>query len=162
MVARFVVPMGILCLLIAVIAVQLPGSTPEASAATEDKVITEAVTVINSDIAWNLKLMTFEKLRKKGGSDVVKALVKLTASKDQCVSTLACTTLARMGTDASKGELKTIIKNTKAAKTLRQAAMNTLARAGNLADRSWLESNVKNDVDLAGQFSVLEKMSFWK
>ena len=162
MFTRIIVPLGILCILGAVVVTQLPGASPEASAASESQKIKDAVTVINSDVAYNVKLQTLQVLKKLGGSEVVKALVKLAASKDKRVSALACTTLARLKTDAATTELKKIILDGKRAVFLRTSAMNTMARCGNLKDRSWLESNVSKDVDLKSSLAALKKLSFWK
>jgi hypothetical protein len=159
--SRTLVPLGILCLLTALVAVVLfSGSSPEAQAATKD--VTRAVTVIESDVAWTQKLMAFDRLRRERSSEAITALVKLTASKDVRVSTLACTTLARMKTTNSKAKLKTIVTDTNESDTLRQAAMNALARCGTSSDRSWIESHVATDAKLKGQLSVLKTKSFWR
>jgi HEAT repeat protein len=160
MVRRAAVSVGILCLLtVAVIGLRLGRPAEEAQAASLE--LSKAVTVINSDVAWNLKLIEFEAIRKEGGSAAITALVKLTESEDARVQTLACTTLGRMKTEASKAELKKLAKSTKA-KALRIAATCALARQGTSTDRSWIDSSLATDATVGGQVALLKKATFWK
>ena len=136
------------------------GASPEALAASRD--VERAVTVIESDIAWNLKLMEFDRIRAEGSSTAIAALVKLTASEDARVRTLACTTLGRMKSEASKAELKKLAVNAGKGAHLRIAATCALARNGTASDRSWIVSNLSDDSVLKGQVALLEQASFWR
>ena len=157
---RLLAPMVCLGLLVALVYSLLPGPDSEALAAS--KQVTDAVTVIKSDVGWGQRLRAFEILKREGSSDAIAELVKLTGHQDVRVSATACTALARMKSDASKGKLKDLIADTSEDAGLRRAAMNALARHGTSSDRAWIETKAKSDPDLATQFSVLESMKLWK
>jgi len=152
------------CAFVALVAALLAwgGAGEDRPALAASKTVTDAVTVIKSDVGWSLRLRAFEVLRKEGTADAIAELVKLTEHESLRVSTMACTTLARMKKDAAKAKLKTIIENTSEKAPVRLAAMNALARQGTLADRAWIDSKAKSDPKLSGQLSVLKKMSLWK
>ena len=91
---QLLVPVAFLTLLAVFVGSQFAGSDEPALAAS--KKVADAVTVIESDVGWSLRLRAFEVLKKEGTADAIAELVKLTAHKDVRVSTMACTTLARM------------------------------------------------------------------
>ena len=69
---RHAVPILILCLFAGLVAVQLPGQDEPALAAS--KTVTDAVTVIESGVAWNQRLRAFEILKRDGGADAISEL----------------------------------------------------------------------------------------
>jgi hypothetical protein len=126
------------------------------------KTVSDAVKVIESQVAQNVKMMAFEAIRKAGGTEAVTALVKLTKSKDLAIQAMACSTLARMKTAAATAELKKLVKDSSKKTALRTAAMNALSRGGTSADRAWVASYAKNHSRLKGQYAWLSKQSFYK
>jgi hypothetical protein len=160
--ARAAVSVVILALLAVGIGVLIHTAAPsgEAMAASED--VSDAVKVIESKVAQNVKMMAFEAIRKAGGTEAVTALVKLTKSKDLAIQAMACSTLARMKTAAATAELKKLVKDSSKKTALRTAAMNALSRGGTSADRAWVASYAKNHSRLKGQYAWLSKQSFYK
>jgi len=159
---RLLVPVVMLCGLAVLVATQLPGESAASTSLTVSADVAKAVTVIESDVGMSQKLRAFERLKIKGTADAISELVKLTEHSDARISAAACAALGRVKSDASKGKLKDIIKSTSKSTRLRCSAMNALARHGSFTDRSWLESNTKNDSKLGPQFTVISAKSFWE
>jgi hypothetical protein len=157
--AQVVLILLVLALPVWFVAGQLGGPS-EAHAATKE--VAEAITVLKSDVAWNQRLLAAERLRKRGDSETIGELVKLTGISDVKTQALACATLGRIKSEASRGELKKLIKDTSADASLRVVALNALAGTGTIAERSWIESNVGSDPTLGGQVTALKKLGFWK
>jgi len=160
--ARLLVPVVMLCALAVLVATQLPEESAASTSLTVSADVVKAVTVIKSDVGMSQKLRAFERLKIKGTADAISELVKLTEHEDLRISAAACTTLGRMKSDASKGKLKDIIKSTSKKTEVRHSAMNALARHGSFTDRSWLESNTKNDSKLGPQYTALTAKKFWE
>jgi len=159
---RLLVPVLLLALLGILVVAQIPEKSAASPSVTVSAEVAKAIVVIESDVGMSQKLRAFERLKKKGTADAISELVKLTEHSDARISAAACTALGRMKSDASKGKLKAIIKSSTKKTALRKAAMNALARHGSFSDRSWLESNTKNDSKLGSQFTVISAKSFWE
>jgi HEAT repeat protein len=163
--SRVAVSVSILALLALGIGLLIHSAAPsgEAVAATKaSKTVSDAVKVIESQVAQNVKMMAFEAIRKSGGTDAIQALVKLTKSKDLAIQAMACSTLARMKKAEATTELKKLVKDSSKKTALRTAAMNALSRGGTSADRAWVASYAKNHSRLKGQYAWLSKQSFYK
>jgi HEAT repeat protein len=160
--SRAAVSVGILALLAVGIGVLIHSAAPSGEAYAESKTVSDAVEVIESQVAQNVKMMAFEAIRKAGGTEAVTALVKLTKSKDLAIQAMACSTLARMKTAAATAELKKLVKDSSKKTALRTAAMNALSRGGTSADRAWVASYAKNHSQLKSQYAWLSKQSFYK
>ncbi len=125
--------------------------------AQADEAVDILKSVALSDLAMEDRLMALEELQLKGGSAARTALVEIAGKADLPVAMAACAQLGRIRTSDSKGNLKTLLEDTKGRDEVRLAAATCIAlHWKDSGDISYLEVKCSGNTKLSAQLAEIK------